>query len=102
MNVLLNPGNTPITAGLLRGVVAGVIIGCMAGLAAYAQGMTTNMAVSAGFAAALPVWLGLTGYGVADQVRANQGISAPADVPSQVVAEDKKITPVAAAEALSK
>lgn len=102
MNVILNPGTTPIMAGFLRGIIAGLLIGAGEALRGYVvEGYTVDQSVARGFMIAIPVWIGLTGYGVADQSRANAGVVAPADVPAQVVAADKKITPEVAASNLS-
>lgn len=102
--ILLNPGNTPLSAGLLRGVIAGVLIGAAEGLRVYVfEGLLLEHALARALMFAIPVWLGLTGYGAADQVRATQGIAAPADVPVQIKAETSPVlTPEVAAKQMSK
>jgi len=102
MDSILNPGSTPIQAGFLRGIFAGLLLGAAEGLREYVfEGFTVDQSVARGVMVAIPVWLGLLGYGASDQARANSGKSAPADVPVQIVSQEKNITPAVVAQGLS-
>jgi hypothetical protein len=99
--MVIDWGQTPIANALVRGIVAALLSGVLAGVIRLQMGAILNEAILTGVAVAIPPLVSLTGFGLADQSRADRGKVIASDVPVQIQSRVTNVSTALVARDLS-